>query len=87
MERMPCGQTHANAVFFRIGVLAYNLFMGFKRLSYPGSWEKQTVATFRWKMVQVGGRIVRHVGETALKLMIDLRKLELFRRIRKSLLS
>jgi hypothetical protein len=24
MERMPCGQFEANAVFFRIGVLAYN---------------------------------------------------------------
>jgi hypothetical protein len=27
MERMPCGQSYANAVFFRIGVIAYNLFM------------------------------------------------------------
>jgi len=26
MERMPCGQLNANAMFFRIGTLAYNLF-------------------------------------------------------------
>ena len=26
MERMPCGQTGANAVFFRIGALAYNAY-------------------------------------------------------------
>jgi len=83
MERMPCGQTYANAVFFRIGVLAYNLFIGFKRLSCPESWMKQTIATFRWKMVQVAGRIVRHAGETVLKLMIDVQKLELFKEIRK----
>jgi hypothetical protein len=83
MERMPCGQTYANAVFFRIGVMAYNLFIGFKRLSCPESWMKQTIATFRWKMVQVAGRIVRHAGEIVLKLMIDLEKLELFRGIRK----
>jgi len=83
MERMPCGQTQANAVFFRIGVVAYNLFIGFKRLSCPESWMKQTLATFRWKMVQVAGRIVRHAGETVLKLMIDVEKLELFRGIRK----
>ena len=38
MERMPCGQSYANAVFFRIGVIAYNLFIGFKRLSCPESW-------------------------------------------------
>jgi hypothetical protein len=28
MERMPCGQFSANAVFFRLGVLAYNLCQG-----------------------------------------------------------
>jgi hypothetical protein len=83
MERMPCGQTYANAVFSRIGVLAYNLFIGFKRLACPKSWVKQTIATFRWKMVQVVGRIVRHAGETILKLMVDLEKLELFKWIRK----
>jgi hypothetical protein len=83
MERMPCGQTHANAVFFRIGVIAYNLFVGFKRLSCPESWAKHTIATFRWKMVQVAGRIVKHAGEVVLKLMIDLEKLELFKGIRR----
>ncbi len=83
MERMPCGQSYANAVFFRMGVIAYNLFIGFKRLSCPESWVKHTIFTFRWKMVQVAGRIVRHAGETVLKLMIDLGKLEVFRGIRK----
>jgi len=68
---------------FQDRVLAYNLFIGFKRLSCPESWMKQTMATFRWKMVQVAGRIVKHAGETVLKLMIDLQKLELFREIRK----
>ena len=83
MERMPCGQTYANAVYFRIGVLAYNLFVGFKRLSCPESWMKQTICTLRWKMVQVAGRIVKHAGQVVLKLMTDLEKLELFRGIRK----
>jgi hypothetical protein len=83
MERMPCGQSHANAVFFRIGVIAYNLFIGFKRLSCPESWAKHAIPTFRWKMVQVAGRIVKHAGETVLKLMIDLEKLEFFKGIRR----
>jgi hypothetical protein len=82
MERMPCGQSYANAVFFRIGVIAYNLFIGFKRLACPESWVKQTIATFRWKMVQVAGRIVKHAGGVVLRLMIDLERLELFRGIR-----
>jgi len=82
MERMPCGQTEANAVFFRIGVIAYNLFIGFKRLSCPESWIKHTIATFRWKMVQVAGRVVRHSKSIILKLAVDIEKLELFKGIR-----
>lgn len=85
MERMPCGQTEANAVFFRIGVLAYNLFIGFKRLSCPESWVKHTIATFRWKMIQTAGKIVKHSGSIFLKLAADIEKLELFKRIRKSI--
>ena len=85
MERMPCGQTHANAVFFRIGVMAYNLFIGFKRLCCPESWVKHTIATFRWKMVQVAGRIVRHAGDIILKLAIDIQRLEMFKGIRKKI--
>ena len=52
-------------------------------LSCSEYWVKQTIATFRWKMVQVAGRIVRHAGEVVLKLMVDLEKLELFRGIRR----
>lgn len=85
MERMPCGQTEANAVFFRVGVIAYNLFIGFKRLSCPESWVKHTIATFRWKMVQVAGRIVSHSGSIFLKLAVDVTKLELFKGIRKNI--
>ena len=82
MDRMPCGQSYANAVFFRVGVIAYNLFIGFKRLACPEAWLKQTITTFRWKMVQVAGRIIKHAGRVVLKLMIDLEKLELFKGIR-----
>ena len=82
MERMPCGQSEANAVFFRIGVLAYNLFIGFKRLTCPESWIKHTIATVRWKFVHVAGHIVRHAGTVILKLAVDMEKLEMFKRIR-----
>lgn len=83
MERMPSGQTEANAVFFRIGVIAYNLFIGFKRLSCPESWVKHTIATFRWKIIQTAGRIVKHSGSIFLRLAAEIEKLELFKGIRK----
>jgi len=83
LDRMPCGQSFANAVFFRLGVIAYNLFLGFKRLSCPESFWHHTIATFRWKLIQVAGRIVYHAGQAILKLALDAEKLHLFRQIRR----
>src|SRR5579863_4737245 len=47
-------ESHLSHAVFRMGVIAYNLFIGFKRLSGPPSWETQTIGTFRWKMLQAG---------------------------------
>jgi hypothetical protein len=35
LERVPCGETWANAVWCRLGVIAYNLVIGFNRLPVP----------------------------------------------------
>jgi hypothetical protein len=83
LDRMPCGQSFANAVFFRLGVIAYNLFLGFKRLSCPQAWWHHTIATFRWKLIQIAGRIVYHAGQVILRLAVDGEKLLLLRSIRK----
>jgi len=81
-DQMPCGESYANAVYFRIGVIAYNLFIGFKRLACFTSWAHYTMATFRWKLIQIAGRIVRHAGKSILKLAVDDDKLKLFQNIR-----
>jgi hypothetical protein len=82
LEQMPCGDSGANAVFFRIGVLAYNLFIGFKRLACPAAWASQTIATVRWKLVQVAGRILRHAGQVILRLVLEAEALACWRSIR-----
>ncbi|MEO5358784.1 MAG: GTP-binding protein, partial [Nitrospirae bacterium YQR-1] len=56
-------------------IIAYNLFVGFKRLSCPDSWLKHTITTFRWKMIQVAGRIVSHAGQVILKLAVGIKRL------------
>ena len=63
MEYMPCGTTKANAVFFRIGVLAYNLFRLFKMVAMPMEWTKHTVQTIRWKFYNTAGKLVQHAGQ------------------------
>jgi len=56
MERVPCSQESANAAFFRIGVMAYNLFvLSYLRLyarpcflnKADQTWEKRLSRTSR----------------------------------------
>ena len=68
MEYMPCGTTKANAVYFRIGVLAYNLFKLFKMVALPKDWAKHTVQTLRWKFYQTAGKVVMHAGQLWFKI-------------------
>jgi len=43
MERMPCAQFEAHAVFFRIGVLAYNVGRLFVLSTLDKSWHRHQV--------------------------------------------
>lgn len=67
MERMPCGEMEANAVFFRIGTLAHNLCILFKRDVLPKCWRKHQVQTLRWRLYQTAGKVVHHAGAVILK--------------------
>jgi len=79
MEWMPCGETKANAVFFRIGVIAYNLFQAMKLMSLPAWWRKATIATARWSIYQVAARLVYHARSIVLKLAASAEKINVFR--------
>ena len=80
MERMPCGQFEANAVFFRIGVLAYNIYKLFTLNVLDKAWHKHQVQTVRWRLYQTAGKIVSHAGQTFLKVRDSL--CQLFKDIR-----
>ena len=67
MERMPCGQLEANAVFFRIGVLAYNVGRLFVLKTLEKSWHRHQVQTLRWKLYETAGKIVFHGRNVWLK--------------------
>jgi hypothetical protein len=74
MERMPCGQFEANAVYFRIGVLAYNVWRLFTLKTLDKSWRHQ-VQTVRWKLFQTAGKIVFHAGSVWMKVGRHMREL------------
>jgi hypothetical protein len=82
MEWMPCGEIYANVVFFRIGVIAYNLFQTLKLFGLPAWWRTATIATVRWRLYQVAARLVYHARQVVLKLATYVDKINLFRQIR-----
>jgi len=75
MERMPCGTQAANAAFFRIGILAYNVFVLFKRNALPAEWRCHQVQTIRWRLYQTAGKIVDHARGVILKIRRSMRAL------------
>ena len=68
MDSMPCGTCEANAVFFSIGVLTYNLYLGFRASALGGGWERAQVETVRWRLFQTAGKIIRHGRQVFLKI-------------------
>ncbi len=59
MERMPCGQFAPNALFFAVGVLAYNLYKLFERQALPGRYRRARASTVRYRLYCVAGKVVR----------------------------
>jgi len=82
MQWMPCGETYANAVFFRIGVIAYNLFLAMKLLALATWHRTLTISTVRWKLYQVAGVVVSHARQLVLKLAAPIDKIALFHKFR-----
>lgn len=74
MEQMPCGQWEANALYFAIGVLAYNLAELLKRQVLPEPYRTVTLATLRWKLYRLAGKLVRHARRWILQVKVEVEK-------------
>ena len=74
MEQMPCGGFEANAMCFAIGVLACNLAQLLNRQALPACYRTATVATLRWKLYRLAGKLVRHARGWVLQIKADLEK-------------
>ena len=82
-ERLPCGETWANAVWCRLGVIAHNLVLG---VQAPGVSHRLGTPHSRHAAVEVraGGRPHRppRAGQGVLTLVVNATTLALFRGIR-----
>ncbi|MBE0515751.1 IS1380 family transposase [Sulfurimonas sp.] len=66
MSYLPTSNTQANAFYFAIGTLAYNLFLLFKQI-LDANLQKHTVKTIRYKLYNIAGKVVSHAREVTLK--------------------
>ena len=80
MERMPCGQFEANAMYFGIGVLAYNLYEMFINLALPLQFHRKRAMTIRFNIYNVAARVVTTSRQIYLK--VSKAFYELFENIR-----
>ena len=67
LSYLPSSNFITNAFYFQIGVLAYNLFILFKR-TLQKSWYKHTVATIRYKLYHIAGKVIKHSRKIILKI-------------------
>ncbi len=66
LKYLPTSDFIANAFYFQIGVLAYNLFVLFKE-TLQESWQRHTIQTLRYKLYNIAGKVIKHSRETILK--------------------
>ena len=71
---LPSSNLEANAFYFQIGTVAYNLFLLFKQI-LDKNLQKHTVKTIRYKLYNIAGKVVSHAREMILKVNEQFTKL------------
>jgi len=82
MEQMTSGDFAANALWFALGVLAHNLTQAQKLLFLDPDWKTKTIATIRWQLIDVAGRLIRHGRRLVLRLAVSREKFALLLQMR-----
>ena len=65
---LPSGKFGANAAWFRLNVLTYNLLTALKRLTLPGDLRTARPKRLRFLLFNTVGKVVAHARRTLLRL-------------------
>lgn len=72
---LPSKRFGANAAWWTMMVLAFNLNVTMKRQVLGGEWMRRRMKAVRLHVLQVGGRLVRHAGQLVLRVSAAARDL------------
>jgi hypothetical protein len=64
----PCGRFGANAAWYRLSLLTYNVLSAMKQLALPPSMESARPKRMRFSLFTIAGRIVSHAGKVVLRI-------------------
>ena len=64
----PCGRFSANAAWYRLSLLTYNVLSAMKWLALPPSMETARPKRMRFALFSIAGRIVSHAGKLVLRI-------------------
>jgi DDE family transposase len=65
---LPSGKVGANAAWFRLNVLTYNLLTALKRLTLPGELRTARPKRLRFLLFNTVGKVISHARQTRLRL-------------------
>ena len=85
--RLPSGLFGANAAWWAITVLSFNLNSAMKRLVLGGQWVGKRLKAVRFALIALPGRVVRHARRLIIRLARGHPSYELLLRAREKLLA
>lgn len=76
LRYVPCGQFKANAVYFTIGILAYNLIKLMQLKVLPDRWRKSAISTIKHYLFRLVAKVVNKSRIPRLKLNKSLEEIK-----------
>ena len=85
--RLPSRLFGANAAWWAIAVLAFNLSSAMKRLVLGGQWVSRRLKAVRFALIALPGRVMRHARRLIIRLSRDHPSYELLLRAQQNILA
>ena len=82
---MPCGRFGANAAWYRLNLITYNLLSGFKRIGLPEKLHKARPKKLRFRLLCLGAKIATHARMTRAKLAAAVESIRELNALRRNL--
>jgi hypothetical protein len=83
---VPCKRFFADAAWFRLNVLAYNVLAVMKRQSLPLAWGSMRLKALRFQLLNVAARIITHGRKLYLKIAYGHPNFPIYQEARQKLL-